>query len=88
MDYIALNHQNFNPGIHYNAGGRIGGVKYYTPKEKQVIVKNNSGKTQVLVTIEDKKDLQAEAKTLEEKLTDIDISPAALLGFSSCCSCS
>ena len=68
MDYIALNHQNFNPGIHYNAGGRIGGVKYYTPKEKQVIVKNNSGKTKVLVTIEDKKDLQAEAKTLEEKL--------------------
>lgn len=68
MDYIALNHQNFNPGIHYNAGGRIGGVKYYTPKEKQVIVKNNSGKTQVLVTIEDKKDIQAEAKTLEEKL--------------------
>lgn len=68
MDYIALNHQNFNPGIHYNAGGKIGGVKYYTPKEKTVIVNNKSGKTQVLVTIEVKKDLQAEAQTLEEKL--------------------
>ena len=64
MDYIALNHQNFNPGVHYN-NGKIGGIKYYSPKEKNVIVNNNSGTTKVIVEI---KDLKEEAKSLEEKL--------------------
>ena len=68
MDYIALNHQNFNPGIHYNAGGKIGGVKYYNPKEKTVLTDNSSGKTQVIVKVEDKRNPQAEALSLEEKL--------------------
>jgi len=71
MDYIALNHQNFNPGVHYNAGGRIGGIKYYTPAKKTVIVENDSesGKAatpkKIIVEIEEKKLTPLE---LEEKL--------------------
>lgn len=77
MDYIALNHQARNYGIHYNSSGQIGGINYYTPENKSVKVQKRFGKTKVIVEVEDKQESQepiattdsiTQDESLEEKL--------------------
>lgn len=60
MDYVALNYQPSNPtGIIYNSKQSVGGIRYYTPKEKleskKVTVKKEDGKTKVEVNLNPKK---------------------------------
>lgn len=67
MDYVALYHKDERPtpGIHYNTETKIGGVRYYKPKQEQVVESSGNGprrlrreSREVKVYVDDKKEFE------------------------------